>query len=129
MKGESDYLSEKHKPNRLSSHMKATGKSRPPGVAAHAIVSGGHMEARQARKILAQWKIRIDDPDNGVFLPRNSKYMPHPELSEAPNHAKIHTEVYYVNVTRMIGAAQSEEDCRVFLRVIADQLQKGRFKF
>lgn len=59
---------EKHKPSRLSRHLKYTGNKRHPNTAAHAIVSGTHPEAMAAERILARWKIRIDDPDNGVFF-------------------------------------------------------------
>lgn len=37
----------------------------------------------------ARHKIRIDDPDNGVYLPVNDNYVPHPDMPDASNHAKI----------------------------------------
>ena len=74
-----ELMSEKHKPSKLSRHMRYVGTNRPSNVAAHAIVSGNHSEAIAARRILARWKIRIDDPDNGVFLPRDSRFIPHNE--------------------------------------------------
>ena len=125
----SELMKEKHKPSRLSQHMRARGVKRPPNVAAHAIVSGEHPEARAARKILAKWKIRVDDPDNGVYLPRDSRFIPHPELPNAANHAKLHTDEYYVNVTNMLNTATSKEDCRLALRLIAKELQNGTLEF
>ncbi len=71
------FLREEHNAKKLSRHIKATGISRPFNVAAHAIVSGTHPEARAARKILAKFKVRIDDSDNGVYLPRDSRFIPH----------------------------------------------------
>jgi hypothetical protein len=124
-----ELLKESHKSKRLSSFIKATGVSRPPNTAAHAIVSGGHKEARAARKILAKFKIRIDDPDNGVFLPKNEKYIPHPEMPDAINHAKLHTEEYYVNVTTILSAATSALECRIALRLIAKELQEGTLEY
>lgn len=121
----SELLGEKHKPSRLSRHKKATFQLRPPNVAAHAIVSGGHPAARAARRILAKWRIRIDDPDNGVFLPVDARYMPHPEMPAAANHSMLHTDEYYVNITNILNTATSELECRLALRLIARQLQDG----
>lgn len=124
-----ELLKEEHKPSRLGRHIKYTGKKRQPNTAAHAIVSGSHPEAIAARKILAKWKIRIDDPDNGVFLPRDSRYIPHKDMPSAANHAKLHTDEYYLNVTNMLRSAQSKTECRMTLRLIADELRNGSFVF
>lgn len=122
-----DLLSEKHKPRRLSQHIGCRGITRPMNVAAHAIVSGSHPEAMAARRILARWKIRIDDPDNGVFLPRDSRFIPHNELPKALDHAKLHTEEYYVNVASVLSQTTSEQGCRAALRIIGQKLQDGSF--
>lgn len=124
-----ELMSEKHKPSKLSRHMRYVGTNRPSNVAAHAIVSGNHSEAIAARRILARWKIRIDDPDNGVFLPRDSRFIPHNELPNAVNHAKLHSNEYYLNVTNMLGRSTSQNECRSALRLIALELQNGDFKF
>ncbi|THB63696.1 MAG: hypothetical protein D6B27_11810 [Gammaproteobacteria bacterium] len=124
-----DLMSEKRKPSRLARHMKYVGKHRPANVVAHAVVSGNHSEAIAARRILAKWKIRIDDPDNGVFLPRDARFIPHDELPKAVNHAKLHTNEYYLNVTNVLGRSKSQNECRAALRLIALELQNGEFKF
>ena len=124
-----DLMSEKHKPRRLGRFMKGTGIQRAPNTAAHAIVSGSHPEARAARRILAKFKIRIDDPDNGVFLPKSEDYVPHPEMPDAHNHAKIHTEEYYVNITTVLSTATSEYECRLALRLIRDKLVDGSLEY
>lgn len=126
-----ELLSEKHKPKRLSRYMKATGQTRHSNVAAHAIVSGGHTnpEAKAARRILARWKIRIDDPDNGVFLPRDSRYVPHMNMPEAVTHSELHTREYYINVSSILSQTTTETECRLALRVIAEQLQSGKWKY
>ncbi|VAW87565.1 hypothetical protein MNBD_GAMMA16-1419 [hydrothermal vent metagenome] len=120
-----DLLSEGHSPNRLARYKKATGVKRPLNTAAHAIVSGAHPEAEAARKILAKFKIRVDDPHNGVFLPRSSCYIPHPEMPDAVNHAGVHTKEYYLNVTTILRQTNSALECRMALRLIAVRLQKG----
>jgi hypothetical protein len=119
------FLKEGHDPSRLSRHIKATGVSRPPNVAAHAIVSGSHPEANAARKILAKFKIRIDDPDNGVYLPRDSRFIPHEEMPDAANHAKVHTDEYYINITNVLSTSTSAQECRVALKLIAKKLRDG----
>ena len=119
------FLKESHDSKRLSRHIKAIGISRPPNVAAHAIISGGHPEANAARKILAKFKMRIDDPDNGVYLPRDSRFMPHENMPDAANHAKVHTDEYYINVTNILNTATSQLECRVALKLIAKKLQNG----
>ena len=124
-----DFLQEEHKSSRLGRHLKYTGQKRPPNTAAHAIVSGSHDEARAARQILAKWKIRIDDPDNGVFLPRDSRYIPHPEMKNAVNHAKLHTDEYYVNITAMLSQSTTEYECRQTLQLIAQSLQDGTLEY
>lgn len=124
-----DLIAEQHKPTRLARHLRAVGYVRPPNVAAHAIVSGSHPEARAARRILAKWGIRIDDPDNGVFLPRSERFIPHESMPSAVNHAKIHTEEYYVNVTAMLTRARSQSDCRLALRLIAKRLREGTLEY
>ncbi|SIS42056.1 MAG: hypothetical protein C9355_06055 [Thalassolituus maritimus] len=123
------FLSEEHKSSRLSRHIKATGETRPINVAAHAIVSGTHPEARAARRILANFRIRIDDPDNGIYLPRNSRFIPHEKMPKAINHAEMHTEQYYANVTSMLGTATSELECRLALRLIARNLREGKQEY
>lgn len=123
------FLQESHDSKRLSRHMKAAGLTRPPNVAAHAIVSGGEPEARAARKILAKFRIRIDDPDNGVYLPRDSRFIPHEKMPDAANHAKIHTDEYYINITNVLSTATSEFECRVALKLIAKKLQDGTLEY
>ena len=123
------FLREEHDAKRLSRHIKATGISRPPNVAAHAIVSGSHPEAKAARRILAKFKIRIDDPDNGVYLPRDSRFIPHEKMPDAANHAKLHTSEYYLNITSILRQSTSASDCRVALRSIAKKLRNGQLGY
>lgn len=120
---------EPHKSRRLARHMKAIGMKRPINTAAHAIVSGQHNESRAAREILAAFQIRIDDPDNGIFLPRDYRFMPHPQMPKAVNHAKIHTDRYYVNITSMLLQSTTPQECRNTLKLIAQKLKDGTFEY
>ena len=73
---------ETHSAHRMAALMAAAGDSRPVSAQychCHAIVSGSHNEAATIRAVLAWCMMRIDDPRNGCWLPRNSKaklYMP-----------------------------------------------------
>lgn len=123
------FLKEEHDPKCLCRHLKAAGFVRPPNVAAHAIISGSHPEAKAARKILAKFRIRIDDPDNGVYLPRDSRFIPHENMPDAANHAKVHTDEYYINVTNILNTATSALECRVALKLIAKKLRDGSLEY
>lgn len=119
-------LAEKHRPQKMARYMSATGAGKkPPNTATHSIVSGNHVEAKAARKILARFKIRIDDPANGVFLPKNKKNVPHSHMPNASNHAEIHTEDYYLNITNQLSFATSRNECIAILKAIAIALQRG----
>lgn len=89
---------EKHNSSRLASHMSSTGDPRPHSLCdAHAIISGNHAHAARLRAVLAWFQIRIDDPHNGCWLPRNSaakKHMPE-RLQNAVAHSRIHRKKYY----------------------------------
>ncbi|MCG7545724.1 AHH domain-containing protein [Pseudoalteromonas sp. MM17-2] len=123
-------LTEKHRPNRMTRYMAATGSGKkPPNTATHAIVSGTHELASAARKILAKFKIRIDDPANGVYLPKNDNYIPHPQMPDASNHAKIHTVQYYLNITNQLSLANTRDECVQILHAIAKALQEGKYGY
>lgn len=123
------FLDEPHKAKRLARHIKATGVIRYKNLSCHAIVSGDHPSAAAAREILAKFKIRIDDPDNGVYLPRDSRFIPHEAIPNAPNHAQIHTQKYYINVTGILSSATTEIECRVALKLIAKKLSEGTLEY
>jgi len=127
-----DLMAERHNSRRLARHLRAaTGYKRPLNSSAHAIVSGNakYEQAEAAREILAGFGIRIDDPANGVFLPKSSKHIGHPRMPEAVNHSEIHTRKYYVNVLAMLSQTTSAADCRRVLGLIAKQLRDGTFKY
>jgi len=119
-------LAEKHRPQKMARYMSATGAGKkPPNTATHSIVSGSHELAEAARSILAKFKIRIDDPANGVFLPKNRNHVPHSHMPNASNHAEIHTDKYYLNITNQLSLATSRSECVAILKAIAIALQRG----
>lgn len=89
--------------------------------AAHHIVAGSSKKAAEARAILLNYGVDINDAVNGVFLPTVKS------ASEAAYHPSLHTKAYYEKVTELLSSAQSKEDVIEILSDIAEQLQKGTF--
>ncbi|WP_444996422.1 AHH domain-containing protein [Aliikangiella sp. IMCC44359] len=121
---------EKHKSSRLARHMTLAGEPRPSlRCDCHAIVSGGHREAIQIRAILAWLKVRIDDPHNGCWLPRDwedRKYMPNYLRNGVP-HCRIHHTYYYQWLFARIrpGMINTTAQLLTKLKMIRNALQSG----
>ncbi len=92
---------------------------------AHAIVSGGHPRAVTLRGILAKYKIRIDDPDNGCWLPNNTEAKKKMRSPAVP-HSRIHRKNYYrwMDTYIRFPATNNEAYCRFQLNMIKDRLLK-----
>jgi hypothetical protein len=86
----------------------------PPGWEAHHIVPRGDNrfeEARAARDLLDALGIDVNDPANGVALPRAF-------------HQRLHTPEYYAEIARGLAAAGGEPEARAYLRQVADTLRQ-----
>ena len=109
--------------------MTADGTVAPGETAAHHIVPGvlnlGNF-GDDARAILSEFKIDINDKDNGVFLPCT-------DSSTAPGykHQHVHTEDYLEEVARRLEVAQrvggSADAVKQALRMIAQELLQATF--
>ena len=84
-----ELRAEDHCSARLGKHLEAVGKPRISHCHAHAIVAGRHHNASIVRALMARLKIRIDDPDNGCWLPENTAATPHPAFPAAVPHSRI----------------------------------------
>ncbi|WKT59315.1 AHH domain-containing protein [Microbulbifer thermotolerans] len=121
---------EKHRSRRLGLNLARCGDPRPsPRCDAHAIVSGQHSASIQARGVLAWLKLRIDDPHNGCWLPRDWEdrwHMP-PYLRNGVPHRRIHHEGYYGWLNQMIHPLliKTPEQLIQALRMIRTMLQEG----
>jgi len=121
---------EKHESTVLAAFMTATGDPRPHDLChAHAIVSGAHKDAAELRAMLAWLKVRIDDPNNGCWLPRNTaaKTQMPPRLRDAVPHSRIHRYNYYFWLNRLINpvATTNQDDLVKALGMIELRLQNG----
>lgn len=127
----SDELEEEtHDSRRLSRFMEVSGDPRPhPLCDAHAIVSGVHKGAAELRAVLAWFQIRIDDPHNGCWLPRNTKalgQMPN-RLRNAIPHSRIHRKKYYRWLRTLINmlVTRDREHLARTLKAVETRLQAG----
>lgn len=98
---------------------------------AHHIVAKGAQRAKQAVEVLFALGIDIDDPENGVFLPKDEKSKKDGVHKNAYIHDTIHTKPYYANVNFQIVTAYEngadKEEMKRLLRDIGEELQKGRY--
>ena len=124
--GRKELTSEEHDSHRLGLHLRASGKPKPDDRCdAHAIVAGAHKNSAVARALLAQYKIRIDDPDNGCWLPRRTADTPHWAFTNAVPHSRIHRFNYYRWLEQQVTMASSEPIMRFTLQRVASRLQDG----
>jgi hypothetical protein len=66
----------------------------------------------------------INEAANGVFLPKNAKYV----IDESSSHANIHTDIYYRTVYERLGRTPSGK-IRNTLQEIATELSNGTFPY
>lgn len=122
---------EEHQSKILGAFMAASGDPRPnKHCHAHAIVSGAHKDAAELRATIAWLKLRIDDPHNGCWLPRNTAakdYMPG-RLRNAVPHSRIHRYNYYFWLNRIINpvATQTQDKLVETLNMVELRLQSGK---
>lgn len=115
---------EVHDSKKLGCRMVVSGDRKPHTLChAHAIVSGGHPRAATLRGILAKYKIRIDDPDNGCWLPENTE-VKRKIASNAVPHSRIHRKNYYrwMDTYIRLPATNDEKYCRFQLNMIRNRL-------
>ena len=121
-----EILSENHNSTLLGLHLEQAFGVRPQRCHAHALVAGKHRNAARLRVIMATLKIRIDDVDNGCWLPENTAATPHPAFPSAPPHSRIHRSNYYFWILSRLGGIRIEALFRTNLKVISGLLQQGK---
>jgi hypothetical protein len=120
-------LSQKHS-IKLRRNMEAAGRFGPVNTDAHHIVAWWDEGAEIALTILEQVGIHVDDEVNGVYLPSNSKYVPHPDMPNAYAHSKVHTDIYYLNITELLAQERgNKKGVESVLRQIGKELTEGVF--
>lgn len=121
-------LNEKHSSAKLGKFLRVSGIPRPaPKWEAHHLVSGSHTEANGARLILAEddIKIRIDDPDNGAWMPKTKEDARPTIYPNAIGHNRIHRPMYYRWIENNISMMDNDLQIRAFLNRVRTQLLHG----
>ncbi|WP_444936342.1 AHH domain-containing protein [Microbulbifer sp. JMSA004] len=119
--------------NQLRENMEANKIYAPgPNFDAHHIVGLTDERAETARAVLTMFGIDINHPTNGVYLPSDSKYIPHPDMPNIQkSHRETHTRLYHKTVLRRLNATVSKgggkKDIIKTLSAIATELEKGVF--
>ncbi len=110
---------------RLGRALVKAGKVRLDGHEAHHIVAGGHELAAPARKVLAQFGIKLDNAVNGVFLPA-TKASPNPLASQV-HRPLSNMKAYYDKVNDALDGLTTKKEVIAKLESIAQQLTNGTF--
>lgn len=125
-----ELLEEDHHPTDiLERFMRAVPNPKPSGQhTAHHIAPGkGKTKfAYRARVKLHTAGVRINDPDNGVWLPRKASYTPHWSMPEALGHLQYHTNGYERWVSDRLETKFGDTFVRLELRIIGQLLQENR---
>jgi A nuclease family of the HNH/ENDO VII superfamily with conserved AHH len=121
---------ERHSSKRMAAYMTASADPRPSRHCdCHAIVSGKHELAAPMRAIMAWCLMRIDDPRNGCWLPRDWSARLHMPawLKSAVPHQGLHNVKYYdwLNSRINFRLIRGNNDLIAALKLIRTQLQGG----
>lgn len=112
----------------LCRYLQADGRPKPSAQHdAHHIVPGkGKTKvAALARLHIHRFGIRINDPDNGVWLVKRKSDVPHWSMPAAKSHLSIHTFNYESWVYNAVRITRSEQDTRRKLNILARMLEQG----
>jgi len=123
-------LAEEHHPTKvLEEFMRAVPMPKPSSNhTAHHIVpgKGRTTHSARARSRIHLFGVRINDPDNGVWLPSASKFTPNWSMPDALGHKQYHTEGYEKWVSMRLRNQSSEIFIRQELRLIALILEQNK---
>ncbi|MES2824959.1 MAG: AHH domain-containing protein [Pseudomonadota bacterium] len=121
---------ELHSSQRMACYMECSTDPRPSSHCdCHAMVSGKHVDAVPARAILAWCLMRIDDPRNGCWLPRDWDDRPRMPswLNAAVPHRGLHNPRYYEWLNGRINyrLIKGLDDLIAALKLVRTRLQGG----
>ncbi len=129
-----DMASEKHHPTKkLANNLRAVNEPKPSlnHDPHHIIMGKGRWQAMQmmnARLTLHIHGIGINDPINGVWLPRNKKDKGHLTTPKAPAHKVIHRFNYETWISYNLGSVDIPEHVfRNRLKAIKHGLKYGGY--
>ena len=127
--GFTQLANEKHSSKRLGDFLRADGHPRPAARwDAHHIISGSSHLAMASRAILADIKMRIDDPDNGCWMPKTKADARPTIYPNAIGHNRIHRKLYYIWIENSIQLMTTQGQVRAFLNMVRMQLLQGNIR-
>ncbi|WP_444997491.1 AHH domain-containing protein [Aliikangiella sp. IMCC44359] len=122
-------LQEEHHPTEiLELYMRVAGKPKPDCYCtAHHIVPGkGKLKINYLTRVhLHINAIGINDPDNGVYLPKRKADTPHWNMPNSKGHKEYHTHGYELFVNQRVTAKNTEQGIRQTLQMIGKMLQEN----
>lgn len=99
----------------------------------HHIVAWGDMRAVAALVILIKYDIDPHHYANTILMPKSLRFLPHPNMPNAPAHTKIHTDKYFFNVQMRLLAVDlpgaTQHEIINALIAIGEDLQSGIFPY
>lgn len=126
----SDFRNENYHPaKKLASNLRASGRPQPnQNHSPHHIIMGkGRTQGMaDARLLMFLYKIRINDPDNGTWMPRHLKDKGHWSMPRCPAHSEIHGHNYEIWISTLTQIAMNEKVFRATLLRIRSLLRDGR---
>lgn len=127
--GRAVLASENHHPTKLLAKlMRAANKPKPSEqhTPHHIVIGKGRTKAAAlARLHIHRYAIRINDPDNGVWLVKNKADTPHWSMPQSKNHLSIHINNYETWVLQSITIYRAENQIRQKLNILGRMLQHG----
>lgn len=105
----------------LGKNLEKAGNPRPVDHAQHHIVAENDLRAERARQILDNFGVKIDDIENGVWLPHR------PAAGKGAYHPQLHTDKYYLEVEALLEQATSRGHAIEILKDIGQKLANGTF--
>ena len=125
-----ELLAEEHHPTAiLAKFMRAVPIPKPSTNHTAHHISPGKGKTRHAYRapmMLHVLGIRINDPDNGVWLLSKTKHAPHWSMPDSLGHLQYHTEGYEKWVADKLRRVSGEEFARMQLKLIGLALQQNK---
>ncbi|MCO1336508.1 AHH domain-containing protein [Microbulbifer sp. OS29] len=123
------YKDEDHHPtNKLEDNLRLAGRAKPSSryTAHHIVLGKGNLPiTTEVRLTLFLHDIRINDPDNGVWMPRSSRDSGHWAMPDAYPHSRLHTHNYERWVHGQVNNLNSESEIRAKLTIVRTHLKNG----
>ncbi|KZB79208.1 hypothetical protein AVL48_16540 [Amycolatopsis regifaucium] len=110
---------------KLNRALEKQGEFRRTGEQSHHIVPHGSPKAKEARDVLDDAGIGINDAENGINLPHNAKTAAALGSSRTP-HNQTFRDSYYRYITEKLTAARNKEEVFDILADIKEALNSGR---